>query len=1150
MANLNPICNYQLHRTLPKLSGNMQIDLVVGAWKSPREPQAILKVNQAHFRPIATDNFVPIVDERIMDRPHHLNIKKFYERTRSTFFNHPTDPRLNSDWPLIISEHELDNLKYIKYWDDSCWAGCKRMSHKLYGTSHEILVPVWLEQAYGIKFTLEFLVNGVIVRSVPLELSPLYIYGKDGFGAYRYKNSEQYPDFKFHNDFVKYLLDYFDYIGLPGANPNVLNIDLKNNNAVVSGLGVESGNKLVRTDPNISRNLIYRERPLLEANSLLTNTFQDYKMITSQLINFNLCFDIESVLRETQANASSTTNSYAPGREYVVRVKTEVLRKTKDLNPSSIYTNDPDWNTKSNDTTGQYGWIWQTLELRDFYTNHHYVPRNRLTGLDSTTSNDTTYSDSDQPINSLEYKQDYMCTDLIHKNKMNQPICHWVPAIQPDNDMMFNVYDGFASYMTVNGKNVEYSHGFGATIDPSNTVYDAGADNTIWAGVPFKGIGSDIQNLLSAPNSAENSHHFHDASGFINGLKYTYDPTIIESGLDSYTPPSAVYIATATTATDMSITSIWGPSSSPIYSSEFIGIVSDVFSPSGESTLGETNKEYGWEKYADIDNRWKQGTTHRKNMALRNTLNTSALYVCMKRTPVVPEEPRPDDPLYIVFWAPRGKVSISSKGFAARDILPHPLTLGGVIEHLREYVKKYEPIVAGLRKDSNADTADLALFEDLKVASQIMSSILAPDIVFFNKSILAVPDVSCSHHAGEIIYMKDNECTAWVERYSGNIKPAMFPQKTARQNTGELTYKKLYGRNQLWIKQPVLPGAGLPPEIARYISTNVPPKYPSLGYDPVVLGTISGTAKKNVKYGDLMYTEPIPVFEGRDFSYRDISKLPIYQDNADKFNGFEWPEYKWFGTSSVRVLPAKVRMDISCGSEDPKVLDAQVMERMLNELGGVGTHIDPTFIKNNYDIDYHLIKVEPKAYDPSTARREKRIRLSPKYGEFTSTGNYVSEWGMSHFILSVLIRSYRDNGSTTQNVIWREPNGENFKISVGSLGSAKIKIHVPKSYKVSSMEFAPKSENVSNPINIIHDGITYITTPAPEPVMIRFDDTTDDIWLTLTGSNNAVEMVDFYITVVLPQDVESSNLSEEFKRDPRTNQVLYTYKYDVIATLK
>ena len=332
MANSSKYINVQLRRTLTKLGGNMQLDMIINV-----NGKQNAYVQQAHLRPISPlVNYVPIVDERIMDRPHHMNIKRFYEKTRSQFYDQIIDPKLASDWPMMISHAEMNNLKYIKTFDDTYHAGCQRMPHKLYGCTHEILVPVWLDWARGIRFNI-YIDNvggtGVNAKKFILDISPEYLYGLNTYGEYKLNRSET-----FHNDFVKYMLDYFDYAGISTGCHDVININLSQNYATVRGLQVENGNINIRQNFNIARNLIYRERPLLEANSLLTNSLQDYKMIVTQLINFNICFNIHELLRATHLDIDAGFRSAA---RYKIWVTTEALHAKKDVKLD--YHNDPDW---------------------------------------------------------------------------------------------------------------------------------------------------------------------------------------------------------------------------------------------------------------------------------------------------------------------------------------------------------------------------------------------------------------------------------------------------------------------------------------------------------------------------------------------------------------------------------------------------------------------------------------------------------------------------------------------------------------------------------------------------------------------------------------------------------------------------------------
>lgn len=264
--------NYQLYRTTPKLSGNMKLDLIVTTIGSK------LYVKDFHLRPISDLITYNIIDEDITIRTHQLNIARFYSKTKGDFYSAKADPQLLSDWPIVLTRQQQElydkNEYHVKTWDDTYWAGSQRMLYSLYGTTHEVMVPVWLEQVEDINdLSIE------IELSANEQASPLVtkILKFD-------KNSNK----EYHKKFSEYLDKYFEYTSQKSGNSKCLNVDLYHNETFINGLNVEDGNMQTRTDFNITRNLLYRERPLLESNSLLTNSFNDVDLILPQLIKFNI----------------------------------------------------------------------------------------------------------------------------------------------------------------------------------------------------------------------------------------------------------------------------------------------------------------------------------------------------------------------------------------------------------------------------------------------------------------------------------------------------------------------------------------------------------------------------------------------------------------------------------------------------------------------------------------------------------------------------------------------------------------------------------------------------------------------------------------------------------------------------------------------
>jgi hypothetical protein len=962
------INNYRLRRTLPKLSGNMQLDLIIHPVTSGRNTGALM-VRQAHLRPIGSDTYVPVVDERLMDRTHQLNIKDFYERTRSSFYTHPYDSTLNSDWPRMVSWSEMDRMKYIKRWDDTCWAGAKRSRNKLYGCTHEIFVPLWLEQCDGLRFNIEICAaeSDATAASFTLDLSPVYLQA-----SWTTRTAPPFPGAApgklllknfvasetFNNDFVQYFIDYLDYIGVADGTPDVMAVDFQNNVTTLAGLQVESGNVTVRQNFNIARNLLFRERPLLEANSLLTNSFMDNKMIVKQLINFNLCFDLDELL-----GLIANADSFTAANQYKVRVSVQALRKYRDTHLDSMI--EPHWDMIESVTENQdsrdCGYIWEDLEVRDFYTNHYYIPRPKAQ-FEYQDGVDNTYEVEDSPLNALAYKRDYQCTDIMHANKISQPICHWVNATNPDGDL-FNVYDGFGAYaVDSDGNFIEYDHGFGQTPDLSDSEYDESTDNTAWLGVKLKGTGATIENILNAPLSKVESGFFSDASNFINGLQFNYSAAGISyDNTADRSAPSKVYIGVMTTPADCNLTALWNKSSTQVNEISIINILTDRRDERTDvptwGTLPQYQKEegvaepakryaakdimYDWHLYSDGDNRFsvtysgkdisitsdyriyydptgtilKEGyyawlkafengnlvniskviakteipdserliaTDITRSMlvrlggsagpnytASRDDENMNSLYVAFRRYPADGINPTASDPLYVIFFQPEAEAHTTTSGQVMQNLRPHALTPGRLIEALQSYWNKYKPAYDALLAESEGGDVDIPTgslpdMSDLNVIVQTMSTISVPEVIYFDRTIRPVQDITLSSRAHEVNYMKDTGANAYVWRYSASIKPAIEAHTASRANNKLYfdTKPNAWGRNFIWGKDPIFPvGQKFPSELTPYISKGIAPEYPSLGFE-VVRTTEFDIENQRNPQGDLMYDEVPPLYKG------------------------------------------------------------------------------------------------------------------------------------------------------------------------------------------------------------------------------------------------------------------------------------------------
>ena len=961
--------NYRLRRTLTKLSGNMKLDLVVS-----KSGGSKLVIKQAHLTPVATITpFSPVIDERLMDRPHRLNIKKYYEKTKDSFYEFRSQPELMSDWYWMIPASSLSKLKYTKTWSDEYWAGTQRMSYQLYGTTHEVLMPLWLENAKALKFVISVLADNSLgaLATYEIEIAP-----------------NKKTGVRFHDDFVQYWLDYMKDAKISESNNNVMQINYKQNITMISGIHAPSGNYVTRPDYNIARNLIFRERPLLEANSLITNAFPDYSMITSQLVNFNICFDANELISGSLKN---------------------------------MFTGEPSFMIKCDAYVPDEDGVYQKLEVRDFYTNHFYVPRQ--TYVEGYDEGDRSYRDDEHYWkNVLDHLKDYKCTDMIHQNKIVQPICHWVMTDQPDGDL-FNVYDGFgAVVIDSNGVEHSYDHGNGLSPDPNVTDYDWSAPNDNWAGIPMYGDGDDVEEVLNNPQRFIDNGCLVDLSNYVNGLQFNY-----EMDPDDPTSPSKVYVGTMTTVQDSNMDDPVTAHTQLMSNPEYIGILTYRYNgmdPSQndlpenrEQAFSEFDKKYDWHKHADVDNRWAfyrnnigqrfNGSaegwtlcnsmgqpvgTNGPNVYLREYDNVGVLYVCTRRMMQYLEDGTldPHAPLICIFWHHKLRKKFDCVRNAAGEIvslsdrenytnLPSGLVLGEILDAIRDYMDEYQDIYEDVQGMPGVPNLD-----DMGYVTGAMNTLEVPEVIYFNRSILSKIDNTLSNRAEEITYKKYNEANEYVWRYSAKIRPAIFPEKAIRDGD-ELRYLPTYGRNFLWEKKLIFPESvtkstfdefyaefgekmvyDLPDGVLKYVSTNVPPRYPSLDYDPVIQSVKYGRNGEFVmgnggilpsKHGDLMYDEPHPKYLGKDMYGDDLGEglndniNAVYRLFKDQYPTWKWFEYKWFDKSRVLTFEHSGQFEITVQDNSKESLEEKSLIRIKEN---ITEDVDIQYLKNIYKIDYLL----------------------------------------------------------------------------------------------------------------------------------------------------------------------------------------------------
>ena len=350
--------NYQLYRTNVLLGGQMKYDLIL----EPRYNGGQTIINDFHISPISKKvPYAKYVVDNLLNYPHVENIKKFYEKTRSSFYKSYTDPILESDAFLPLDYNgETSETTYEM--------GCRRVSQRLYGKQFEFLCPVWIEQIDDInqlEFEFQVCVNDK-------QTKPLYIrrVSFDGNAKLR----------QYFNNYIQ------DSVKLNTGIDWVFSIN--KDKCQVNGLDVQNGIYKTIEMLDLWSTLSSRERPLLEFNNMIINKLNAYNLITPQLFNFNLCFNYEDILNPYLYSELHKHPIYI---NVVVRLKGEAL-EIRDIFSNHEYLDKP-------------------------YLHLPKLELNSNNQLEVTTQN--------SGENLLNYLNDDKCYTLINKNKILQNTCHW-----------------------------------------------------------------------------------------------------------------------------------------------------------------------------------------------------------------------------------------------------------------------------------------------------------------------------------------------------------------------------------------------------------------------------------------------------------------------------------------------------------------------------------------------------------------------------------------------------------------------------------------------------------------------------------------------------------------------------------------------------
>lgn len=460
--------NFQLYRTNLSLSGQLKWDLVI------ENANNHLYINKFNLTPIS-DNiaYTYKTDDTILNHTHFDNLKSYYKKLEGHFYAEGLDSQFSNNWPTIVSENEHINA-YSSIYD----MGCKRMKHyKKYNKQFEFFCPVWIErikESLMFKITVKGNNSNAVLATHSLIVT-------------------DYADRPVHDKFVRYFKQYAQISQIHSGNDNIVKIDF-DGNSYVAGISAKTGLPMVKNISSVVHNMTTRERPMMEIDSMIMSSFSNNAIICPQLINFNLCFNLDDIM-------SSTTAKYLKGKALTVSV---------DVVIDGV-----------------------EVEKRDFCCNYNFLPRDKY--LDETENlpvekveqykND--YPECFTELNVFDHLRDNECLDLVTTNKYCPKICHW--CLADNTSYIFNLYRGFDGYGIVieNDKPVfiENEHQYGNVPNTTITKKSNSLNNIGWINYEEIEAWNQFYKYILNTDKYKADKPLHlNGQTFVNGLKYKYVP--------------------------------------------------------------------------------------------------------------------------------------------------------------------------------------------------------------------------------------------------------------------------------------------------------------------------------------------------------------------------------------------------------------------------------------------------------------------------------------------------------------------------------------------------------------------------------------------------------------------------------------------------
>lgn len=371
--------NFQLYSTNVLLGGNMKWDLILDKSDDKSDDLAISDV---YITPISQQGakFYQL-DYKLLDNNHIDNIIDFYKNHIGYFYNPYIDNQLSSIYPLLNPEG--------KNYDDTFFMGCRRALYQKYKKQYNFFLPLWIEHINN------FIKIVLTVKGKGLERSKtITLYSKE-----LYKNNPS-------NKANKYFKEYFDKIGITNnGDDRVMNINLDSREAYINGLNVESGEIITKDVTLPLRNIYTRERPLMDIDSILLESWSSNHIIAKQLMNFNLCFNLEDIFEDIYLYDAD------PFITYQVSARVSI----------------------GNDVN---------IPLKDFYTNYKFIKKTPELTVKKYNPASNSIEDNEPEQNVFDYLSDNYYINYVDKNKIPVKYFHW--SLADNNDYIFNLYEGFS----------------------------------------------------------------------------------------------------------------------------------------------------------------------------------------------------------------------------------------------------------------------------------------------------------------------------------------------------------------------------------------------------------------------------------------------------------------------------------------------------------------------------------------------------------------------------------------------------------------------------------------------------------------------------------------------------------------------------------